>query len=105
MSPAQRVAGKSHKEALRCLKRRLSDVVYRTMLRDAQAAGPGGHSGAATESSAASSTLPPLFGQVTSRTRRGTAYDRARLIGLTQRGAAEVTGSIPVSPSSQNVPP
>lgn len=27
-------AGKSHTEALRCLKRRLADVVYRTMLRD-----------------------------------------------------------------------
>ncbi|MET9031009.1 transposase [Nocardia sp. NPDC004168] len=31
----KRTAGKGHKEALRCLKRRLADVVYRTMLRDA----------------------------------------------------------------------
>jgi transposase len=30
----KRAAGKSHKEALRCLKRRLSDVIYRTMIRD-----------------------------------------------------------------------
>ena len=30
----KRSEGKNHKEALRCLKRRLSDVVYRTMLRD-----------------------------------------------------------------------
>jgi len=30
----KRAEGKSHKEALRCLKRRLCDVVYRTMLRD-----------------------------------------------------------------------
>ncbi|MFI7680609.1 transposase [Actinophytocola sp. NPDC049390] len=30
----KRAAGKSHKEALRCLKRRLADTVYRTMLRD-----------------------------------------------------------------------
>jgi len=30
----KRAAGKSHKEALRCLKRRLSDVVYRTMIKD-----------------------------------------------------------------------
>jgi transposase len=30
----KRTAGKSHKEALRCLKRRLADVVYRTMLKD-----------------------------------------------------------------------
>lgn len=52
----KRAVGKSHKEALRCLKRRLSDVVYRTMLRDAQAAGPGGHPGATLQSSAAGST-------------------------------------------------
>lgn len=52
----KRAAGKSHKEALRCLKRRLSDVVYRLLLRDAQAAGPGGHAGATTESSAAGPT-------------------------------------------------
>ena len=30
----KRAAGKSHKEALRCLKRRLADVVYRIMIRD-----------------------------------------------------------------------
>ena len=49
--------GKSHKEAMRCLKRRLSDVVYRQLLRDAArlGAGPGGHPGAALISSAASS--------------------------------------------------
>jgi transposase len=33
---AKRAAGKSHKEALRCLKRRLADVVYRTMIRDTE---------------------------------------------------------------------
>ncbi|GAA1270828.1 hypothetical protein GCM10009609_37420 [Pseudonocardia aurantiaca] len=52
----KRAAGKNHKEALRCLKRRLSVVVYRTLLRDAQAAGSGGHPGATTESSAAGPT-------------------------------------------------
>jgi transposase len=52
----KRAAGKSHKEALRCLKRRLSDVVYRQLVRDAKAAGPGGHPGATTESSAAGPT-------------------------------------------------
>ena len=31
----KRSAGKSHKEAMRCLKRRLSDVVYRQLVRDA----------------------------------------------------------------------
>ena len=30
----KRSAGKSHKEAMRCLKRRLADVVYRTMIND-----------------------------------------------------------------------
>ncbi|WP_344725504.1 IS110 family transposase, partial [Pseudonocardia yunnanensis] len=52
----KRAAGKSHKEALRCLKRRLSDVVYRRLVRDALAAGPGGHPGATLQSSAAGST-------------------------------------------------
>ncbi len=48
-------AGKGRKGALRCLKRRLSDAVYRTLIADAErkAAGPGGHLGAATKSSAA----------------------------------------------------
>ena len=43
----RRTKGKSHKEAMRCLKRRLSDVVYRQLRRDANRleAGPGGHSG------------------------------------------------------------
>ena len=49
-------AGKGKKGALRCLKRRLSDVVFRQLVDDQQrreAAGPEGHSGAATKSSAA----------------------------------------------------
>ena len=51
-------AGKTHNEAMRCLKRRLADHVWRLMIRDerAQAAGPGGHSGATLQSSAAGST-------------------------------------------------
>jgi transposase len=50
-------AGKTPMEALRCLKRRLSDVVYRQLLADARAvgAGPGGHCRATLESSAADS--------------------------------------------------
>jgi transposase len=56
----KRAAGKSHKEALRCLKRRLSDAVYRRLLLDAgnqaQAADPGGHQGATLKSSAAGTT-------------------------------------------------
>lgn len=42
----KRTAGKGHKEALRCLKRRLSDAVYAQLVRDANeliGAGPGGH--------------------------------------------------------------
>ena len=48
-------AGKTPREAMRALKRRLSDVVFRQMRADARAArtGPGGHLGAATDSSAA----------------------------------------------------
>ncbi|WP_346280328.1 IS110 family transposase [Pseudonocardia sp.] len=55
----KRADGKSHKEALRCLKRRLSDAVYRCLIRDAEqqnGADPGGHQGATTKSSAAGST-------------------------------------------------
>ena len=63
---------KTHKEARRCLKRRLSDMVYRQLVADAKTidqtatgaeehdveAGPGGHSGASTESSAADLHTP-----------------------------------------------
>jgi len=52
----RRAEGKTSMEAMRALKRRLSDVVYREMLADANAAGagPGGHPGATLTSSAAS---------------------------------------------------
>jgi hypothetical protein len=58
-------SGKTSMEAMRCLRRRLSDVVYRQLAADAQApaaghAGPGGHSGATLLSSAAG--LPPGIG-------------------------------------------
>jgi len=54
----KRAAGKSHREALRCLKRRLSDAVYRQLVRDAdtlKGAGPAGHTGATPTSCAAGS--------------------------------------------------
>jgi transposase len=54
----KKAAGKSSNEAMRCLKRRLSDAVYRTMLDDAAKAkvtGSGGHQGNDSESSAAGS--------------------------------------------------
>jgi transposase len=57
-------AGKTPMEALRCLKRRLSDVIYRHLVADAKRAGaeredasPGGHCGATQQSSAVD--LPP----------------------------------------------
>ncbi|ANS80043.1 Mobile element protein [Serinicoccus hydrothermalis] len=60
-------AGKTSMEALRALKRRLSDVVYRQLVADAEPlddadvqAGPGGHCGASDVSSAAD--LPPHIG-------------------------------------------
>ena len=62
---------KTPMEAMRCLRRRLSDVVYRKLIADAQIAaqritspaeqaGPGGHPGATVQSSAAD--LPPDIG-------------------------------------------
>lgn len=49
---------KTSMEAMRCLRRRLSDVVYRQLVADAarKQAGPGGQSGAALKSSAADLT-------------------------------------------------
>src|SRR5205823_10784858 len=47
--------GKTAMEAIRALKRRLSDVIYRHMLRDIRRSetGPGGQTGATLQSSAA----------------------------------------------------
>jgi transposase len=52
----RRAEGKTSMEAMRALKRRLSDMVYKQMIADAMAAGagPGGHPGATLTSSAAS---------------------------------------------------
>src|SRR5262249_53427826 len=49
-------AGKTPMEAMRCLRRRLSDAVYRQLAADARpagGAGPGGHPRASLSSSAA----------------------------------------------------
>ncbi len=53
----KKASGKTSMEAMRCLKRRLSDIVYRHMLDDAVRAmtGPGGHRGTSAKSSAAGS--------------------------------------------------
>jgi transposase len=50
--------GKTAREARRCLKRRLADHIWRTMITDERrrAADPGGHPGATLQSSAAGST-------------------------------------------------
>lgn len=50
--------GKTAREARRCLKRRLADHIWRTMITDQRrmAANPGGHPGATLQSSAAGST-------------------------------------------------
>jgi hypothetical protein len=60
----KRAEGKKPLEAIRCLKRRISDAIYHRLLQDAQAAaapnpdaGPGGHCGASQQSSAVD--LPP----------------------------------------------
>jgi transposase len=57
----RKAEGKTSMEAMRALKRRLSDIVYRHMLNDALApptiagTGPGGHPGTTTSSSTADS--------------------------------------------------
>ena len=66
-------AGKTPMEAVRCLKRRLSDIVYHQMTVDARTAptDPGGHSGTTLQSSvtdltpAAGSSDKPLPGSAT----------------------------------------
>ena len=79
-------AGKTSMEAMRCLKPRLSDVVYRQLVADAakQEAGPGGHSGATLTSSAAGPTpAADSSDKSTSRTRRPAAYADHRQPDLT----------------------
>jgi transposase len=59
--------GKTHKEALRCLKRRISDAIYARLRADARKAGPGGQPGNGTGSSVTGSHPGHrLFGQATS---------------------------------------
>ena len=76
----KKAAGKSSTEAMRCLKRRLSDTVYRTMLDDLAAhtaSGPGGQQGNDSDSSVTGSQTPtPALRTSHSRTRQPTPYDR-----------------------------
>jgi hypothetical protein len=58
--------GKTHKEALRCLKRRISDALYARLRADARKSGPGGQPGNHSVSRAAGSHPERrLFGQAT----------------------------------------
>ena len=58
--------GKTHKEALRCLKRRISDALYARLRADARKGGPGGQPGNLSVSRAAGSHHEyRLFGQAT----------------------------------------
>ncbi|WP_455769122.1 IS110 family RNA-guided transposase [Micromonospora chersina] len=57
----KKAGGKTSMEAMRALKRRLSEIVYRRMINDAaaaMAAGPGGHRGTTTGSSVTGSHPP-----------------------------------------------
>ena len=101
-------AGKTRMEAMRCLKRRISDAVYRQLVADARAAGnaevgtgPGGHCGATQESSAVD--LPPHIDtsdqplpgpakptlQPTRRARKTTAPSAPIGTGVDNRGEPE----------------
>ena len=86
--------GKTSNESMRLLKRRLSDIVYRTMVNDAarhMATGPGGQQGNDSDSSAAgsqphtNSSDKPLPGPANHQ-----AYDPTPCRVLTQRGARSV---------------
>jgi transposase len=82
-------AGKTPREAMRCLKRRLSDIVYHQMILDARdASGPGRTHGDGYWLQRG--RLTPRhrhFGEVTSRTRHHPPYDPLPGSALTQRGA------------------
>jgi transposase len=91
-------AGKTPMEALRCLKRRLSDVVYRQLVTDARAAGWSGSGRALRgDTSIQRGQLTPAhrhFGSATSRTRTADATpstshpeDPPQSHAVTQRGA------------------
>ncbi len=56
----KRAEGKTHLEAMRCLKRRISDAVYRALVHDQELASPGGQVGATLQSSAADTN--PMVG-------------------------------------------
>jgi hypothetical protein len=78
----KKASGKTSMEAMRCLKRRLSDIVYRHMVDDAMRAmtGPGGHPGTSTKSSVTGSHPTPAL-----RTSHFPDLSRPSLRPLSQR--------------------
>ncbi|GGO67970.1 hypothetical protein GCM10012276_00690 [Nocardioides deserti] len=87
----KRAEGKKPLEAIRCLKRRISDAIYRQLLEDAQRAavedvgtGPGGHCRASQESSAAD---PPLHVDTSDQPLPGPAGEDATPNRLTTEGS------------------
>jgi transposase len=100
---------KTPMEALRCLKRRLSDAVYRQLVADAQTieqAGPGGHSGASSQSSAADLSTPvigssdqPLPGPAP------TTLPADKIPANPQTGSAPSPGDDAPEPSRWSAPP
>ncbi len=91
-------AGRTKAEAMRCLKRRISDALYRQLRADAKNyptpvldAGPGGHSGATFQSSAAGlhphtgTSDQPLPGPAPTTLPAPTTTGRPELRGLEPR--------------------
>ena len=73
----KKATGKTSMEAMRCLKRRLSDLVYKTMIEDlvaAQKTGPGGQPGNDSASSVTGSQ--PTAGS-SDKSLTGTRQDQA----------------------------
>jgi transposase len=92
--------GKTRMEAMRCLKRRISDAVYRQLLADARReaitdlgplseADPGGHCGASQESSAVD--LPPHI-DTSDQPLPGPAHPTLQPDSLLRKGAEQMTG-------------
>ncbi|WP_306439290.1 IS110 family transposase [Nocardioides antri] len=92
----KRGEGKKPLEAIRCLKRRISDAIYRQLVEDARRAmpdlveaGPGGHCGATQESSAVD--LPPHI-DTSDQPLPGPAPTTLRPIATTRKRPLTATG-------------
>ena len=84
----KRAEGKTPKEALRALKRRISDVVFAQLRTETARRGPGGQAGATNESSAADLTpREPALRKNHSRTTTNATTPHARTPRRGRRGA------------------